>query len=143
MNNPAERFFNRPYILDERITRTQAEIERLTYLMIPSGIDYSKPQVMTTPEDIMSKYAAEKTDLEDTLARLQREYLKAWDDINIVLDELDKTDSRAATILCDIYICHKSIARISQERHYSRRNIYNIKDKALRQAWGIYKDMTA
>ena len=139
--NPAERFFNRPYILDERITRTQAEIERLTYLMLPSGIDYSKPQVMSTPEDIMSKYSAEKADLEEKLAKLQREYLQARDDINTVIDELDKVDSRGATLLCDIYICHKSVQRISQERHYNRQHIYKLKDKALKQAWGLYKDM--
>lgn len=141
MNNPAERFFNRPYILDERITRTVAEIERLTYLMLPSGIDYSRPQVMSTPEDIMTKYAAEKADLEDELARLQREYLRARDDIKAVLEALDEVDSRGATILCDIYISHKSVQRIAQDRHYNRQHLYKIRDKALQQAWRLYKDL--
>jgi DNA-binding phage protein len=135
---PAEAFFNKPYIIDEKIIKTKAEIERLDYLMLPSGIDISKPQVQTTPEDIMAKYMAEKADLEAYLAGLQREYFTAKENIKTILQELDQKDPRAATILTEYYISHKSMNRIARDHHYNRQHVYRLRTEALKEAWHLF-----
>ena len=135
---PAEAFFNRPYLIDERIIKTKAEIERLDYLMLPSGISYDKPQVQTTPEDILAKYAAEKADLEAYLADLQRAYLAARENIKSILEELDRTDARAAMILTEYYINHKSMGRIARDHHYNRQHLYRLRRDVLKTAWYIF-----
>lgn len=131
----------RPYNLDERITRKKAEIERLQYLMLPSGIDYARPQVMTSPEDVMTKYAAEVADLEAEVSRLQSEYLRARDEVSSIIDALDEINPTGATILSDYYISHKSMNRIAKDHHYNRQHTYKRRAEALSQAWKIYREM--
>ncbi len=130
----ARDFFKQPYITDDKITQLKGEIQRLNYLMLPGGIDYSRPQVMTTPKDIMQEYATEKADLERQLASLQQRYFREKKAVKKVIEAIEREDAESAILLKEHYINHIPVSRIARDRHYNRTALYKTMDRALRLA---------
>jgi hypothetical protein len=134
MKNPADTFFRQPDRTIDRINAIKSEIDYLFWLMMPSGIDYARDKVMTSPEDTLPEYATHKADLERELKDLQRKYLEQLKAVKIVICHLRDVNEFGAAILTEYYISHKSITRIAEDHHYSREGIYKARNKALRQS---------
>jgi len=134
MKNPADTFFRKPAKTVDRINEVKNEIDYLYWLMMPTGIDYARDKIMTTPENVIPEYASHKADLERELKELQKKYLNELKAVKIVICHLRDENEFGASILSEYYLYQKSITRIAENHHYSREGIYKARNKALNQA---------
>lgn len=139
----AEKFLNEPYKTDMMIRKTQRQIQEIRLLMLPAGHDYAKPVVQTSVTDRSSEHMAECVDKlaahENRLQELQKLYLQQIDEVNEVLDILEKTNTIGALILSHRYIAHMSVNGIAKELHYDRVRISQLNSIALKDVQRILR----
>ena len=137
----AKQYLNQIRGYDYSIERCQKEIERLESDLIQiSGIDYSKPQVDSSPSpDAVSASALDEIRrLQDKYRQLLVERSKARDKITGQILAMDHELFRA--ILSERYIDMMQLAEIAERHHYSLDYITHAHGWALQEFERLYKD---
>ncbi len=115
--------------LVKRIKNIEESIKKLRLSALPSGIDYSKDRVQTSPTDQMPEYAAELDEMITMLERKRRELTEVMMEIDKAIAQMDNHDE--ANILYMRYIQGKYWETISKEMHVAIATVYRIKNAAL------------
>lgn len=118
-------FLDRPVKIDHEVRRIRERIAALRGCLLPKGIRYDADRVQTSPEDTMSRISAEIADLEAQAGQLLDDKARAVAGIARAIDALE--DEREKDVLTLYYIGRKSVRRIAEELHYSRRWVIRLK----------------
>ena len=89
---------------------------------------------MSTPQDIISEYAAHKDDLEAELHDAQKKYIRSVHDVRAVLDMLTAQNPKGAAILEEYYVSHIPFRDIAARYNYSTNHLYKIRNRAISQS---------
>lgn len=124
-------YMMRPRRLELRIRRVCLQIEELESCLLPQGIRYDKDKVQTSPEDQLSKVAARILELEKVRDQMIRERALL---ILEVQDSIDTLDSEPERLVLEAYFLSRmSMVSIAEMMHYSLRQTFNIRTKALQK----------
>lgn len=124
-------YMMRPRRLELRIRRICLQIEELESCLLPQGIRYDKDKVQTSPEDQLSKVAARILELEKVRDQMIRERALL---ILEVQDSIDTLDSEPERLVLEAYFLSRmSMVSIAEMMHYSLRQTFNIRTKALQK----------
>lgn len=124
-------YMMRPRRLELRIRRVCLQIEELESCLLPQGIRYDKDKVQTSPEDQLSKVAARILELEKIRDQMIRERALL---ILEVQDNIDTLDSEPERLVLEAYFLSRmSMVSIAEMMHYSLRQTFNIRTKALQK----------
>lgn len=115
--------------LNSRINRELSKLESIRARLYSSGIDYSKPSVQTSPQDIMAKVYAEideqeryVTELIDKLADLKATVTEQIDGIETPL---------CRYVLHQHYVNCINMTDLSALSHINRTTLHRIRDAGL------------
>ena len=124
-------YMMRPRRLELRIRRVCLQIEELESCLLPQGIRYDRDKVQTSPEDQLSKVAARILELEKVRDQMIRERALL---ILEVQDSIDTLDSEPERLVLEAYFLSRmSMVSIAEMMHYSLRQTFNIRTKALQK----------
>ena len=124
-------YMMRPRRLELRIRRICLQIEELESCLLPQGIRYDKDKVQTSSEDQLSKVAARILELEKVRDQMIHERALL---ILEVQDNIDTLDSEPERLVLEAYFLSRmSMVSIAEMMHYSLRQTFNIRTKALQK----------
>lgn len=124
-------YMMRPRRLELRIRRVCLQIEELESCLLPQGIRYDRDKVQTSPEDQLSKVAARILELEKVRDQMIHERALL---ILEVQDNIDTLDSEPERLVLEAYFLSRmSMVSIAEMMHYSLRQTFNIRTKALQK----------
>ncbi|MBR4668428.1 MAG: sigma-70 family RNA polymerase sigma factor [Butyrivibrio sp.] len=126
MNKQAYEFLNSARVLHWQYLRLKAKHDELETCLLPGAIRYDKDKVQTSPDDQMSRIAAEIHDLELEMARVQRCKAVQIEKIEKAIVNLADEERTALTMR---YINRVSVAAIAKDMGYSVQRIYQFMDK--------------
>lgn len=115
--------------LTNRINNIEESIINLRLSALPSGIDYSKDKVQTSPIDQMPEYAAELSEMIELLEKKRKEFIKIKIMIEKAIINMENHDE--ANLLYMRYIQFKYWEDIAEELHVSEPTVYRLKSSAL------------
>lgn len=138
MNRQAYDFLNSARVLHWNWLRLKAKHDELESCLLPAAIRYDKDKIQTSPEDAMSKIAAEVFDLEKQMAILQRRKAEQVERIDKALKALESDEERTALTMR--YINRVPVPDIAKEMGYSTQRIYQFMDKGGAQIAKRLKD---
>lgn len=115
--------------LTKRIKNIEESIMNLRLSVLPSGFDYSKDKVQTSPTDQMPEYAAELDEMITMLEKKRKQLTEVMIRIEKAITQMDNHDE--ANLLYMRYIQFKYWEDIANELHVSEKTVYRIKDSAL------------
>lgn len=138
MNRQAYDFLNSARVLHWNWLRLKAKHDELESCLLPAAIRYDKDKIQTSPEDAMSKIAAEVFDLEKQMAILQRRKAEQVERIDKALKALESDEERTALTMR--YINRVPVPDIAKEMGYSIQRIYQFMDKGGAQIAKRLKD---
>lgn len=138
MNRQAYDFLNSARVLHWNWLRLKAKHDELESCLLPAAIRYDKDKIQTSPEDAMSKIAAEVIDLEKQMAILQRRKAEQVERIDKALKALESDEERTALTMR--YINRVPVPDIAKEMGYSTQRIYQFMDKGGAQIAKRLKD---
>lgn len=116
--------------IESEIRKQQLKHDALQSCLLPKAITYDKDAVQTSPEDKMSEIAAEVADIETNLQTLAVTKYRTINDVNESINKLDSDAEQ--TVLIWHYVVGRSIPYIAARIHYSERQTYRIKRRAVR-----------
>ena len=138
MNRQAYDFLNSARVLHWNWLRLKAKHDELESCLLPAAIRYDKDKIQASPEDAMSKIAAEVIDLEKQMAILQRRKAEQVERIDKALKALESDEERTALTMR--YINRVPVPDIAKEMGYSTQRIYQFMDKGGAQIAKRLKD---
>jgi hypothetical protein len=137
----ANELLNHVAMLDDLIKNTQAEYDDLLAIAtkITPGANDGMPHANSGISDKVGKNGAKMADLLAELEGLVQHYTECKKTVTNALEQLPAIEYR---VLYKYYIEHKGWARIATELHYSRMQVYRIKNKAIPKFIKILKEVT-
>ncbi len=135
MTDKVYRLLYAPRKIDRDISRINDRINSLRYSLLASGIRYDKDSVQTSPTDRMSEVMAEIDELERKRDSMVCTRIDAVGKIEHMIDKLD--DDEQKTVLSKQYIAGEPIENLTVTMYCSRRKLYMIRRKALKNLEGI------
>ena len=128
-------FLDKPRNILKRLRYEQNRLEGLRQSLYPSAIRYDTDKVISSPSDPMPEYAGKVEELQQTIAKLQREYWQAMDDIADVAVHLGRAEQDV--IMCR-YVAQKKWRDIAVELRCSERWVFIIHRRAVRHLEKMY-----
>ncbi len=124
-------FLFAPKDLTRKIKTKENRANALRYCLGPSGIDYSKDAVQTSPSDKMSEIMAEVADLDEEIKTLTEQLADAIIEVDDAINSLE--DSTESLVLSCYYINGDKMKDIAKLINHSVPNCYHVKSRALRK----------
>lgn len=122
------RLLNRPEIIKQKILQCKYEIDGLRDQLMPGSMEYGKIKVQFTPSDKLPEIEARIDELERKIRQLQKEKVKAINNIKKVAIKLPE---KQKTVIIGLYVANRTVPEIADEMNYSQSNIYSIKKYAI------------
>lgn len=116
---------NRPKRIEHLILRKKSQIAALESCLLPQAIRYDMDKVQSSPEDMLSRIAAEVRDLEQEVIGLQLKKAKAIGEITRAIEQLE--DERERTVLTLRYVWGMPAFKVAKAIHYTQRTELRIK----------------
>lgn len=123
-------FLSRPKKFDMRIKMLEAKRAGLMSCLQPSGIRYDLDKVQSSPEDPMSRVAAEIDAIDREIISLQQEKAGAIVEICDAIDQL--TNGNEKTVLTLYWVHGHKLADIAEILGYTRDWAYKIYNRGTR-----------
>lgn len=122
------------------IEQLSEQIEELKYSLLPSGIQYDKIKVQTSPDDMMIRIAAEI----DTYERQIRQHLEkmiARQNMAIkFVGALEKSEYRQVLILYYLSATRLTWPQVASMMQFSEQRIYQLHNEAMAELESIWLD---
>lgn len=116
--------------IDGRIASLRAEQNALRMSLLPVGIRYDNDRVQTSPSDTMAEMEVKIDEIEcdicDLIDQRARFVVEAIDNVRRLQDVEEQT------VLISYYFEHCGVNRIAKNMFRSRRSVYDVKDRAVR-----------
>lgn len=119
------------------VRRTEAEIVKLTIrhdelqtCLLPGAIRYDGDRVQTSPDDKMSKIAAEVVDLEEEIRATKIQKAEQIRKIEAAISTLEDEDEQM--VLLAFYGGRIPMARVAELIHQSPRSAYYIRRRGVK-----------
>lgn len=122
-------FLSRPKKFDMRIKMLEAKRAGLMSCLLPSGIRYDLDKVQSSPEDPMSRVAAEIDAIDREIISLQQEKAGAIVEICDAIDQL--TNGNEKTVLTLYWVHGHKLADIAEIINYSVRRTYYFRKQGV------------
>lgn len=120
------------------IRRKQTVKAQLEASLLPSGIRYDKDPVQVSPEDITGRIVAQISMVEQDITALRRRKAALVAEISRVIELLP--DDLEKAVLSDHFIGCRSVPRIAEDLHYSRRSVYHFRRQGVMHLGEILLD---
>ena len=114
----------------EKMTKVGAQIQELHYRLLPSGIDYTKDRVQSSPSDQMAEYGARLDELSRTYEELCNEYQPAMERVRKYIDD-NLEDHRMRLVLDLKYVSGLKWKDVAIQSSYAQSTVYKIHSQAI------------
>lgn len=126
----ASKYLSQIQVLETKIERlTDALKQHRANFPGVTGTDYKAPRVQAYPSDKIGAYVAWNTDAENNILEQRIAYIKMRNEAIQRINRLDNGDY--VDILMRRYVLYQTWGTIADETHYTKRHVFNLRNKAL------------
>lgn len=123
-------FLNSIRRAETEMVKLRLQHDALQSCLLPQAIRYDGDHVQTSPEDLMSRTAAEVVDLEQKIRRLNTQKIQLIAKVSFEIAKLDSDIEQM--VLLGFYVGHLPAVKVAEIVHYSERGVYKVKARAVR-----------
>ena len=122
------------------IEQLSDQIEELKYSLLPSGIQYDKIKVQTSPDDTMLRIAAEIDTYERQIRHHMEKLIQRQNTAIQYLGMLEKSEHRQVLILYYMTSPRLTWQQVASRMQFSEQRIYQLHNDAVNELEKYWQD---